>query len=255
MHSQQLGTWAAREEARKFWDHFLCDEGVYFAKPLDVNRECTHEFAEKYVRNDLWFHVRWMQAKPGLARYGYNEALIEAVPLDISRSTFRSNLDDPISAVNGNGSMFVGIPEFVELPERFCLQSIRSVVRLKRVQSTVDTGMKKGSFLPVGVVGSADRESDLVFSLGGRDCTGEQMDQVPSELIERRSKTVNIIANRKSDFLANRLWGDYEEVQRSLRVVFFDHGVRVAFNPVPNLLLGRLEVKVSPSGFHVDVLN
>jgi hypothetical protein len=39
--------------------------------------------------------------------------------------------------------------------------SILSIVRLKRVESIVDTGMKQGSLLPVGLVRSTDREDNL----------------------------------------------------------------------------------------------
>jgi hypothetical protein len=249
-----LGNWNTREEARKFWDYFICDECVYFAKPLDVNLEATHEFAEKYVRNDLWFHIRWTQAKPGLAGNGCDEALVEAIPFDVSRGAFRK-LNKPITAVDGNGSVFVDIPELVELPEGFCLQGIRSVVRLKRIKSGMDAGMKQGSLLPVSFLGATDRENDLVFGLGSRNRTRKQMSQVPSELIERSAETVNEVSNCKSELLAHGLWGDYEKVQRLLRVVLFGHRIRVAFAPVSNLLLSRLEVKVSPSGFHIDVLN
>src|ERR1700733_255284 len=82
----ELGSWSAREEARKFWDHLICDECVYFAKPFDVHAEIPHEFAEKYVWNDLWFHIRWTQVEPRLAGNGYNEALIEAVPINKTSS-------------------------------------------------------------------------------------------------------------------------------------------------------------------------
>jgi hypothetical protein len=250
-----LGSWATREEARKFWDHLVCDECVYFAQPLDVNGERPHEFAEKYIRNDLWFHIRWAQTESGLAGNGYNEALIEAVPFDEAFCAFRK-IDTPVAAVDRDGSMFVEIPELIQLPQRFCLQSIRSVARLKRLENAVEGVVEQSSLLPVSIVGSANRKNDSGGDLlGRRDCTRKQMDQIPCELVERGAETVNKIPNGESDFLVGGSRSNYEKVQRSIRIIFFDNRIRIAFNPVSHLLLSRLEVKVSPSGFHVDVLN
>src|SRR5450631_2219233 len=111
-----LGSWAAREEARKFWDHFVCDKCVYFAKPLDVNGEGAHVLAEKYVRNDLWFHIRWTQVEAGQTGDHCDEALIEVIHVD---EPFRvaSKLDGPVAAIDGDSPVFVEVPQFVELPE------------------------------------------------------------------------------------------------------------------------------------------
>jgi len=251
----RLGSWNTREESRKFWDYFVCDECVYFAKPLDVNGECSHVFAEKYVRNDLWLHIRWTHVEPGEAGNRCNEALIEAVHFD---DPFRVSpkLDSPIAAVNGDRSVFVEIPEFVELPERFCLYGIRSVARLKRVKGAVDARVEQSALLPVSLIGSTNREDNSGSgSLVGRSRARKQINQVPSELIERSAETVDEISNCESDVFWRGSRRDYESVVHSIRIVFFPDSVRVAFNPISNLLLSRLEVKVSPSGFHVDILN
>src|SRR5258708_6910758 len=106
MPDTQLGNWNTREEARKFWDHIVCDKCVYFAKPLDVNGEVPHVFAEKYVRNDLWFHIRWAQLDTGQAGNHHNEALIEFVPLHEPGNGLRK-LNSPIAAVNRHSSVFI----------------------------------------------------------------------------------------------------------------------------------------------------
>src|SRR5580704_4546341 len=151
-NSRKLGSWFAREEARKFWDHFVCDESVYFAKPLDVNGEAPHIFAEKYVRNDLWFHIRWAQLDAGQAGNHYDEALVEYVVVDEAGNSLREP-DSPVAAVNWDSSVFVKIPKLIELPERFRLQSIRSVARLKRVKDGMDASVEESTFLPVGIIG------------------------------------------------------------------------------------------------------
>jgi len=252
----QLGSWHAREEARKFWNHAPCDECVYFAKPLDVNSEGPHVFAEKYVRNDLWFHIRWTQVEAGQAGDYCNEALIESVffdkPLHASLK-----LNGPIAAVDRDSSMFIEIPELVELPKRFGIYRVRSVARLKRIEVGMDAGVKQSAFLSVGLLGSANRKDDLRGDLFGRgNCIGKQVDQVPSELIQRGTETINEVRNGEGDFfIGSSSRRDYESVTRSIRIVLFGDRIRVAFNPLAKLLFRRLEVKVSPSGFHVDVLN
>lgn len=251
-----LGTWADREEARKLWDDFICDECVYFAKSPDVNGESPHVFAEKYVRNDLWFHIRWVETEPRQAGNYCNEALIEAIHLDESLH-IASKLDGPIAAIDGNSPMFVEVPQFVELPEFMCVHGIRSVIRLKRVQGAVEAGMKQSAFLPITLIGPGNREGNSGSgSFISRNRAGKQIDQVPSELIERTAETVNEISNSERYLLIRRsLLRDYEKVLRSIRVVFFGNRIRVAFNPLSKSFLSRLEVKVSPSGFHIDVLN
>jgi len=250
----ELGSWAVREESRKFWDHVVCDKCVYSTKPLDINGEVAHVFAEKYARHDLWFHIRWTQGEPGLARYRCIEAVLEAIPFDEHCDAFRK-ANAPIAAVNRDSPVFVKVPELVELPERVSLYGIRSVARLKRVEYAVEGTVEQSSLLPVSVIGAADRKDHLSSGLFGRNRVRKQMDQIPSKLVERGAEAVNKITNRESDFLADGLRRDYEKVQRSIRIVFFGNRVRVALDPISNLLFGRLEVKVSPSGFHVDVLN
>ena len=251
-----LGSWAAREEARKFWDYRVCDECVYFAKSLDVNGEGPHIFAEKYVRNDLWFHIRWAQVETGQAGDHRNEALIEVIHVD---ETLRvpAKLNGPVSAVDRDSSMLVEVPQFVELPEFMRVYGIRSVVRLKRIQRAMDAEIEQGPFLPVSVVGLTDWKHDFVSDLfTSRNSAGKKVDQVPSQLVERSAKVVNEISDSESDFFVGRARrGDYETVLRAIRIIFFADGVRVAFDPISKLLLSRLEVKVSPSGFHIDVLN
>jgi hypothetical protein len=254
VHLPELGSWAAREEARKFWENYIYDECVYLAHPFDVDAEVPHIFAEKYFLNELWFHIRWAQLDTGKTGNHNNEALIEFVPVDESCNALRK-LDSPIAAVDRDSAMFVEVPEFVELPERFRLQGIRSVVRLKRIQSGMDTDVEESAFFPVGVIGSTDREDNLVRGLVGGDSFGEKMDQVPSKLVERCAKTVNKVPHGKGDFLGSSACTDYEKVLSSIRIILFGHGVRVAIDPVSHLFFSRLEVKVSPSGFHVDILN
>ena len=255
VHAPALGSWSTREEARKFWEHFICDECVYFAQPFDVNTEIPHIFAEKYVGNDMWFHIGWTEIEAGQAGNRSNEAVIEAIHFDKpSRARLKPN--SPVAGVNGDSAVFVEVPKFVQLPEMVSVHGIRSVVRLKRIESAVDAGMEQGSLLPVGVIGAADRKDHVSSNLfRGRNSLGKRIDQVPCKLVEGCAETVNKISNCKTDLLGDGLWRDYEKVQRSIRIVFFDDRIRVALNPVSNLLLGRLEVKVSPSGFHVDVLN
>jgi hypothetical protein len=254
-HAPELGSWAAREEARKSWDHFLCDKGVYFAQPPDVNLESPHIFSEKYVRNDLWFHIRWTQLDAGQAGDHYNEAIIESVVVHRSGNACRK-LDRPVAAIDRNSAMFVEIPEFIELPEIFRLYGGRSVFRLKRIKSGVDAGVEQGPFIPISLIVPADREGNSVSgSFIDRDRTRKRVDQVPSQLIERGTETVNEVCHSERDLFGRSAAGDYEKVIRSVGIILFAHGVRVTIDPIAKSFFSRLEVKVSPSGFHVDVLN
>ena len=253
---QTIGTWDLREKARKLWDHDICNECVYLAKPPDVNGEISHILAEKYVRNNLWFHIRWAQLDAGKAGNHYDEAIIEFIPVN-HPSDALGKLDIPVAAVDGHRPMLVEVPEFIKLPERLSLHGICSVVRLKRVKRSVDAVMEQGTLLPVGVIGRTDGKDN--FPSGFFGCGNglrKQINQIPCELVESTAQAVHEVRDGHGDFFVRRpRRGDYEEVLRSIKIIFLPNGVRVAFNPASKLLFSRLEVKVSPSGFHVHVLN
>jgi hypothetical protein len=245
-----------REEARKFWEYIPCNECIYVAELPNVYSERAHIFAEKYVRNDHWLHIRWSEVEPRQAGDYCNEVLIEVVHLD-EPFPITPKFNGPITAVDGNGPMFVEIPQFVELPEFVSVHGIRSVIRLKRIQGTVNARMEQRTLLPVGLIGSTNREANFGSgSFVGRNRTRKQVDQIPGELVESPAETVDEIPNTERDLLIRRSsLRDNEKVLRSIKVVFFGNRIRDAFDPVAKLLLSRLKVKVSPSGFHIDILN
>jgi hypothetical protein len=253
MSNLQLGSWNDREEARKSWDYVPCHECVYLAEPDDAYLEGSHVLAEKYVRNDLWFHIRWTGTKAGEAWDRCIDALIECVMFDPACRSLRHKVNSPIGAIDWDRPMFVEVPQLVELPEMMRVYGIHSVARLKGVKSGMNAGVKQSTFLPVSLIGAANREGNFASGFVGRNRARKQIDQVPSKLVERCTETVDEIPNCKCDFFRRSIWSDYEKVIRSVRIVLFDHHVGVALNPVPELGLGRLEVKVSPSGFHVNV--
>jgi len=250
-----LGSWSAREEARKSWDHILCNEYVYFAKPLDVNGKVSHIFAEKYVRNDLWFHIRWTQLNTRQAGDYYVEALLEFVHVD-EASSARGELDGRVATVNGDGAMLVEVPKFVELPEGFGLYGVRSVVRLKRIKNRVNAGIKQRAFLPVTLIRPTNREgnSGRGFFID-RNRFRKQVDQVPCELVKGSAEAVDEVSHGESDLFRGGVWSNCESVLRQIKIVLFSDRIRIAVNPVAQSLFSRLEVKVSPSGFHVHILN
>jgi hypothetical protein len=250
-----LGSWGAREEARKSWDHFVCDKCVYFAKPFDVDGEVPHIFAEKYVGNDLWFHIRWTQLDTRQTGDYYVEALLEFVHVD-EASDARGELNSRVSTVNWDGAMLVEVPKFIELPEGFGLYGVRSVARLKRVEDGMDASVEQGPLLPVSFLSSANRKDNLCGNLFGRgNRIGEQVDQVPSELVKGCPEAVDEVSHGESDFFRGGVWSNCETMLSQIKIILFSDRIRIAVDPVAKSLLSRLEVKVSPSGFHVNILN
>ena len=181
--------------------------------------------------------------------------MIESVVFD-PPPRIAGKLDSPITAINRNGAVLVDIPEFIELPEGMCMHGARSVVRLKRIEGVVDAGMEQGSLALVGGVRIADREHDPSSgTLRLRSGIRKQVDQIPGELIKSRTKAIDEISDSEGDVLGCCTGGNYEEVLSSIGIVLFDNRVRVAFDPISELRLSRLEVKVCPSGFHVAIRN
>ncbi len=255
MTNLQLGNWNTREEAREFWDYLPYNECVYLAKSRNAHVELSHILAEQYGRNDLWLHIRWTGIEAGEGWNHCVDALLECVVLDQTDRSGGHQVNSPVAAINRNCPVFVDIPQFVELPEMMCVYGISSVARLKRVEGFVNTRVKHRLLLAVSLVASSNRKYNLHGSLFvKRDGLREQIDQIPSELVKTRAETVDEISYREGDLFRRRMWGDDKNVLRSVKIVFFGYRVRLAINPVPELGLGRLEVKVSPSGLHVNVL-
>ena len=252
--TSQRWWWNKREESRKSWDHIHCDKLVYVAQVGDADGKLPHVFTEKYLRGDLWLHIRWLEADARNAGNRQYEAILDGVVPNTAHQSV-SNRYHPIPAIHGNTAMLIDIPKLIELPEGMRLYGISSVLRLKRVKSGVNIAMEQAPFPTVGFIGVADRENDLPRSFVGRgNGIGEKMHQVPGQLVESGAEAVDEISHAKGDGFVDSVWGDYEKVLRSVAVVLFDDGVRVAFNPASNHRLRRLEVKVCPAGFHVDVI-
>lgn len=250
-----LGSYAVREESRKFWNNFPNDELVYIAKVADANVEFSHVLAEKYVRGDLWLHIRWSMVEPGQVGHRHYEAIVDGVRFDHSLHPSLLKLNNPIPAIDWDGSMLVDVPELVEFPEVVRVHGITSVVRLKGVKGFVDASVEERPFGFVGFVAATDWENDLAPHLLVGDGIGKEVDKAPCKLVEGGAKTVKKIANGQGDVFGDCHSGNYVNVLRSLAIVFLDNGVRLAFNPISDLRLSRLEVKLCPSGLHVNVLN
>lgn len=245
--------WNKREESRKSWDSVCCDELVYLPEFGDADRKLSHVFAEKYLRHDLWFHIRWLEADASKTGDAYHEAIIDGVVRHAHQAM--GNRYPPVSAIDRNGAVLVDVPELVELPEGVSVYSVRSIVRLKRVENAVDAGMEQCALLPVGLVGIADWEGNLpCSSVGRRDGIGKEVNQVPGQLVESGAKAVDKIPHAESNVFGYGVRAEDEKVLRSIRIILFLDRVGLTFHPISNLHLRRLEVKVCPSGFHVDVL-
>src|SRR6266496_4817633 len=73
------GLWGLREEARKSWDHILCDDIVYLAQPLDGDFWIAHVFAEKYLLGDAWLEIIWTIRETSHTGYRHYKAIIEVL--------------------------------------------------------------------------------------------------------------------------------------------------------------------------------
>jgi hypothetical protein len=133
---------------------------------------------------------------------------------------------------------------------------IRSIVRLKRVENLLNRRMKESPFSPISNVSLANGEDNKFRNLvTGGNGLREQIHEVPCQLVKGGTEAINEVSNGEGDFLGSRPWGNYEKVLRSIAIVMFPNGVRIALNPAPDFRLGKLEVKVCPFGFHVDVFD
>ena len=248
---EPISVWGLREEARKSWNHHLCNELVYVSQSCSGDFKVSHVIAKKYLRSDAWFEIRWTQADPGEARENRYYAIVEVVNLALHPAV-KSNVD--FAAVDGDSFVFVDVPKPVELPEGMTTKGVRSVLWLKKVQSFADVGMEQSSLADVSCVRFANGEDNLsLSSVGGGDCFRVEMDEVPGQLVKRGTKAIDEIPGDKRNVHVRSARLDYEAMKRSLRIIFFGDRVRVAVDPPLNLRLKSFEVMLRPTGFGVNM--
>ena len=118
------------EEARKTWEHIVCDKIVYSVKSIDVALDFPPGIAKDYLK----FRHSWIESHFIFHRERdfHYICIIESRVKKGWRN--RVPVDHSADTVNGNSDVFVDVAQFMKSPQIVAANRIwiRSIVRLKR---------------------------------------------------------------------------------------------------------------------------
>jgi hypothetical protein len=248
---QSIGIWGLREEARKSWDYVISDEIVYFAEPVQGNREVAHVVSKKYFEGDLWFEIHITFPSDGQGET-HLEVVLEL--MHVFGPTSQGKVQTDRTRVNRDRAVLVHGPEFVQLPKEVVPVGIPSVIRLKKVDNLCHCGWKKSEPVSVvSIVNSGTREGDVSFISLGKDTLGIEMRQGPCQLIQGRSQATYEVSEQHWNQIGPTINLDPANVKEIFKIVIIDDGIGFRGNPLLDFAPQRLEVFVRPAGLHFYV--
>jgi hypothetical protein len=247
---QAIGIWGLREEARKSWDHVVSDKVVYLAEPIQRDLEIVG-FTKKYLNRDLWVEVHLTLPDEG-ERERHFQVICEAVDPVSAYGLPVLDTESKVKHIRQrwNGSMFVEIPELIQLPEQIISKNIFSEVRLKRIQNSCHCGWVQSAPIVVCPRISENGEANTPLLVLGEGSARVEMSQSPCELIERRPQATNEIAEQHRDYFRSGSNVDLDDVESMVKIGLLSDGIWL-HGPLPDRFLKRLEVFVRPTGLHL----
>lgn len=245
-----VGIWALREEARKSWDYIVSDKVVYFFEPLEANFERAPIFSKRYLHGDVWLEVHWTQPSPEQGELHF-ESILEVTQEILPSPHRKANIQG--TGGNGDGSMLIQGPEFMQLPKGVIPVGIPSVVRLKRVNVSCHCGWEQTEPIPViRIIQSSHRKGDIALLSVREDALRVKMGQSPRQLVERRAETADEVPEEHSE----RFWGglhpDSPDFEYPFEICFTGNGVGWKINPLVELDCKGFEMRLRPAGFHIS---
>jgi hypothetical protein len=212
-----LGIWTRREEARKSWFNFRTDEVVYvydfFPREFKRNGTARIEWISKYKHGHIWLEYH------GLL-HGKRPTQFYAIVEFALNESKRLSIDACKGRPRGRGSVFVDIAKFIQLPEGVIPKGVSSIVRLK----LFDDGDGFARHIPDELLESlfgfrasvgVNREHDIPRWVGV-----PEQSQMPCQLIETRSKTVDHVREAEVHIGVNEIDNTSSDVPLINQVVF-----------------------------------
>jgi hypothetical protein len=245
---QSIGIWGLREEARKSWDYFVCNEIVYRAEVGAGNLKRPQVFTEKYLHGDMWLdlHFTYPCGKQG---DGHLEAICE-VANEVLPSPQRK-MDIERTGVDGNGAMLVECPQFIQLPKGVLPKSVSSVVWLKAINGACHCGWKQLESIPVGgIIDLENKKTYLSLFPLRENSRAVKMGETPRELIQRGPKIANEVAEQHGDGFRSIPHPHTPDFYCPIKICFVDNGIGWKVKPSVNFNLKSVEVFLRPTGLH-----
>jgi hypothetical protein len=252
---QTIGVWGLREEARESWDYFVSNKIVYFPESCGGDLELPHTFAEKYLHGNGWLEMHFTGEKQHQGEVHFN-VIVEVSDVGSPHFNGRGKANVKLGAVRGNSSMFVHVPEFIQLPEGVVPKGIFSQVRLKVVENICHCGWEKTAPLLVSGVPLLEDEKANSFLLSRRENSlGIRMSQPPSQLLKRGTEAAYEVSQQEGDGFRDESRTYVEYVERFFKICILPDGAVLGRGePLGDFFFQCAKVLFRPVGLHLNFL-
>ena len=242
------------EEARKSWNHIVCDKIVYSIDPVNVALDTGTHVAKDYLVGNNWIECHLTFEAKGHSHY------VALLKFDKGRDTCRDvrKSESDSTTVNRNPSVLINVTDSVQLPEKTAPDrgGIRSVAWLKRLDNGPCISGDPVSLLtePIPTLPVPRIENRELGALGiGSGEFGERENQ----LIQRGSEAAKQVPDDKGDTVRDFVHLNSYSIEAMLDIILRKEGVGLRFvedidfapQSVKVLLgPGRLQIGINQTG-------
>jgi hypothetical protein len=240
------------KEAQKTWQHFVSDKLVHLFQPDKIALDALMGIAKDYVKGHAWIEAHvWFEAK---GRANHACVIIKCAQGNGSLG----EIGEPEAGnvfVRRDPAMLVDVAHAIESPQETAsdiFYGLRSDVWLKRLNDADCPSGHTPRVLSEGaeVLGRSLEQNRELGALGIR---GVNLRQRKDELIERRPKTVEEVANDERQYFGNVLHVDTHDVPLSFKVILTRKTYRIGFDERADAFPQVLKVIFRPSGLQIRI--
>lgn len=231
------------EEARKSWDHSVCDKFIYGLDPRHIDFDSPIHISKDYaiVRNS------WIEAHLTFHCDGYPhfQVIIEAIG---HKRSFVIPPHHSSDSMHGNSHVLVDIAKFVQLPEKMIV-NIPSLVRLKRFDhGSCICGHSVSAPIKEIHIGRFENWELGIF----RIAQGEFCER-PDKMVKRRSQILKSIPRYKRNFVRSISELGPDDVQLFFSVILSDKSMGIRFAEQSYFLLEDFKVFFRPTCLQIGI--
>jgi hypothetical protein len=239
------------EKRRESWDHFISDEIVYGTERCDPsfkNTVASRDWLSDYKLKRGWLEVNFVPMRKSESKLN---AVIQMSPRVVRKWTDVS-MHDLAAQFGGSDRehpMLIDGREAIQYPKRVRLESVPSVIRLKRFDNRNGIGQNVLDGITESSGGNiANREGR-----GTLRTSGMKTGQAPSKLIQAGSKRIDKLSDQKWDFDRDSLALYAHNMAKVFVIVLARDGVRFWVKDLRKYGIDFIEVMFRPHGFELQL--
>ena len=251
---------ASLKKPLELWDNAISDKLVYFC---DVSIQKVErppipgawrfiDWITKYKVGRAWLEFYFELIGHGNTNF-YGIANVLGAHLDTSVGG--DHVEAQIGMADRNRPVLVEVAKLVELPEGVLVESIPSVVRLKRLDDLSRFRWKTCHDDPKLTFDQSPWGGLMIDGEFGSRVRGVSVQQgeLPRELVESGSQVVGDLANEKRDDVGNYLVFKPDDVDSVFDIIMFRDGNRFTCNKQVDFAVKCIHMFFRPHGLYSGV--